>query len=170
MMRSSAKRAAYGGLLAASALLFSYVESFVPIQLVVPIPSFKLGLANICVLLAVFYLGSVDGLWVMLSKTVLTAILFGTPTSFMFSLCGSLLAYGFAVFSKKLLKNIFSLIGISIVCACLHNVGQLAVAAIIFKDLAVFWYLGWLLPISVVSGGITGGAAMVLGRFAEKRL
>lgn len=170
MINSSAKRVAYGGLLTAAALMFSYAESFIPLDAFTGIPGFKLGLANICVMLAVYYLGTVDGLIIALAKCVLTALLFGTPTSFLFSLGGAVTSFCFLVISKYLIKDKISFIGVSVGCAALHNVGQVTVCALVFGDASVLWYLEWLLPLSIVTGTVTGVAALVLGRLGEKRL
>ncbi len=170
MTTLSAKRAAFGGLFAAAALIFSYAETLIPLQFVIPIPGFKLGLANICVMLSIYYLGTLDAFMIMLAKSVLTALLFGTPTSFLFSLGGGLLSFVFLILSKYVIKDRVSFIGISVACASLHNIGQICVASVFFGDTAIFWYLEWLLPVSVITGIITGALALVFGRFAEKRL
>ena len=169
MMLSSAKRAAYGGLFTAVSLIFSYAESLIPLNLLIPIPGFKLGFANICIMLAFYYFGTIDAFLITLSKTVLTAILFGTPVSFLFSLGGGLLSFCFLIFSKYIIKERISFIGVSVGCAALHNVGQVCVAALFFKDTAIFWYLEWLLPVSVVTGIITGLLAISFGKFAGKK-
>lgn len=170
MMRSSAKRAAYGGLFTAAALLFSYVESLLPLQLFIPIPGFKLGLANVCVMLAFFYLGAVDGLLITFAKCGLTALLFGTPVSFWFSLGGGVLAYCFLLIAKFVIRENISFIGISVACAALHNIGQVCVFSFIFKDMAVFWYLEWLLPVSLLTGILTGLLAFSFKKIAEKKI
>ena len=170
MMRSSAKRAAYGGLFTAAALLFSYVETLLPLQLFIPIPGFKLGIANVCVMLAFYYLGTLDGFLITLAKCGLTALLFGTPVSFWFSLGGGLLAFCFLLIAKYLIKENISFIGISVACAALHNIGQVFVFSFIFKDLAVFWYLEWLLPLSLITGILTGALALSFKKTTEKRI
>ena len=170
MITSSAKRAAYGGLLTAAALMFSYAETLIPLQYIVHVPGFKLGLGNICIMLAIYILGSFDAFLITLAKCGLTSLLFGTPTSFLFSLAGGILAYLFLLVSKYIIKEKISFIGISVACAALHNLGQICVASVIFKDTAIFWYLEWLLPVSVVTGIITGILATAFYKIAERRL
>lgn len=170
MTISSAKRAAFGGLFVAVALLFSYVETLFPLSNIISLPGMKLGLANVCVMLAVYLLGALDGLFVVAGKTLLTAILFGTPVSFAYSFVGSILAFLFTLFCKYVIKDRISYIGVSVGSAALHNIGQIFVASVIFKDTAVFWYLEWLLPISVVTGIITGVLALAFGRILEKKI
>lgn len=170
MTISSAKRAAFGGLFVAASLLFSYVETLLPLSNVISIPGMKLGLANVCVMLAVYLLGTVDGLFVAVGKTLLTAILFGTPVSFAYSFVGGMLAFLFTLFCKYVIKDRISYIGVSVGGAALHNVGQILVASVIFKDTAVFWYLEWLLPISLITGIITGVIALAFDRILEKKI
>lgn len=170
MTASSAKRAAYGGVFAATALIFSYLETLIPMGNLVFIPGFKLGLANVCVMLGVYYLGALDGFFIMLCKTVLTALLFGTPVSFLFSLCGGILAFLFTVFCKYTIEEKISFVGVSVGSAALHNIGQTLVAALIFKDTSVLWYLEWLMPVSVITGIITGCLALTFKKITEKRL
>ena len=170
MTGSSAERAAFGGFFVAVALIFSYLETLLPLNMLLPIPGFKLGFANISVMLAIFYLGTLDALIISIAKTALTAILFGTPISFLFSLSGGMLSFLFLLIAKYLIKEKVSFIGISVACASLHNVGQLLVASAIFKDMAVLWYLEWLLPISVITGIITGSIAFAFSKFAEKKI
>lgn len=169
MTISSAKRAAYGGLFTAASLIFSYAELLIPLNTFISVPGFKLGLANICIMLAFYYLGAIDAFLITLAKIALTALLFGTPISFLFSLGGGLLSFCFLIISKNLIKQNISFIGISVGCAALHNVGQICVAALFFKDSAIFWYLEWLLPVSVITGLITGLLAISFSKFAEKK-
>lgn len=169
-MLSSAKRAAYCGLFTAAAMIFSYLETLIPLHSVIPVPGFKLGLANICILLALYMLGDFDAFFVSIARICLTAILFGTPVAFLYSLGGGLLSYAFLLFAKHILKDRVTYIGASVGSAAMHNVGQICVAALIFGDGAIFWYLEWLLPVSVVTGFITGAVAGYFGKAVEKRL
>ena len=170
MTSSSAKRAAFGGIFVALSIMFSYAETLIPMNFLFPIPGFKLGLANICVMLAMYYLGTVDALIITVLKSLITAMLFGTPTSFLFSMVGGAFSFVFLLIAKYLIKEKIGFIGISVACAALHNLGQVIAASVIFKDTAVFWYMEWLLPVSVVTGIITGLLAFAFGRFAEKRI
>lgn len=169
MITLSAKRAAYGGFFVAMALMFSYLETLIPLNYFIHIPGFKLGFSNISVLLAIFYLGTFDAFLISLCKIVLTAILFGNPTSFLFSLGGGILSFLFLLIAKYVIKEKISYIGISVASAALHNVGQVMVACLIFKDFSVMWYLEWLLPVSVITGIITGAVAVTFRKITEKK-
>ena len=54
MKRTIAKRVALGGMLVAVAFMFSYLELLIPISF--GIPGIKLGLANLVVVLGLFFL------------------------------------------------------------------------------------------------------------------
>ena len=149
-MALSAKRVAYGGVLACLALIFSYVETFLPLNFLIPVPGFKLGFANICVLLASYLLGLRLGAFIAISKVLLLFLLFGNPMSLLFSLCGTTFSFAFLMFAKLVLLDRVSFIGISVGMAALHNVGQIFVACVMFSSPDVFLYLEWLLPVSVI--------------------
>ncbi len=166
----SAKRVAFGGIFACLALILSYVESFLPMSYLTGIPGFKLGFANICVLIAVFSLGVGYGAFIMLLKVTLSALLFGSVTSFWFSLGGSVLAFAFLVVAKCILKDKLSFVGISVGSAALHNVGQVCVACLVFGDMALMLYLVWLLPVSIFTGIITGSVIQLVSKYTEKLL
>jgi len=170
MTLSPAKRAAFGGLLTAAALIFAYVETLIPLQSIIPIAGVKLGLANICIMLGVYYLGIAEGLGLLLAKTVLTAILFGTPVSFVYSICGGGLSFVFLALSKRFLAKKLSLVGVSVASSAFHSIGQTLAACLMFGDISFLIFLEWLLPISVITGTVTGIAAVFLGRIAEERL
>ena len=53
---SNTKRIVVSAVLVSLALAFSYVERFIPLQLLIPLPGIKLGLANIVTLTALYLL------------------------------------------------------------------------------------------------------------------
>jgi len=60
------------------------------------------------------------------------------------------------------------LIGISIGGAAAHNVGQVAMAALLLDSQAVFYYLSLLLVTAVVTGLLTGVLAQYLFKKLQK--
>ena len=59
--------------LAALALALSYMESFFPLALIVPLPGVKLGLANIVTLYALYALGASSALAILVVRCLLVA-------------------------------------------------------------------------------------------------
>lgn len=141
-------RVAYFGVFTALALIFSYVETLIPIHL--GIPGVKLGLANLVILIALYKMSVKETYMLSVVRVVLSGFIFGNLFSIIYSLAGGLLSLTVMAFLKKCDK--FSLIGISIAGGVFHNVGQLIMAAIVLESLSIGYYL----PVLLVSGMVTG--------------
>lgn len=156
------RRLALNGLFIAMAMVLSVVERWIPITALIPIPGVKLGLANIVTLFLLFYVFWTDAAAVSLLRCLLTALMFGGMASLLFSLGGALLALPAMMLAKAGYPRWFSVIGISMAGAVGHNLGQLGMAALTMKSLAVFSYLPVLLGAALVMGTLT---ALVAGPF-----
>lgn len=78
--------------LSALALALSYMESFFPLVLLVPLPGVKLGLANIVTLYALYALDFPSALAILLVRCTLGALFAGNASALLFSLLGGLSA------------------------------------------------------------------------------
>ncbi|MCK5128390.1 MAG: Gx transporter family protein [Clostridiales bacterium] len=150
------------GLMAAVAATLSWLENFVPIQAIVPIPGLKFGLANIVTIFAIFYLGTRSTLMIVVIRCLLGSILGGGPIALAFSLTGALFAALIMIILKSGYKKHFSLYGISLAGATMFNVGQVIVAAIVLQDTAIFTYLPILMTGGVVAGLLTAVISVIL--------
>ena len=148
--------------LAALALALSYMESFFPLMLLVPLPGVKLGLANIVTLYALYALGFPSALAILLVRCTLGALFAGNASALLFSLLGGLSALlVMALLSKSKKLSIF---GVSIAGAAAHNCGQVcaalitlgSTAAFVVENSAVFYYLPFLLLVSLFTGALSG--------------
>jgi len=149
------KRAAADAVLTGAALLFAFVETIIPLG-ALPLPGFKAGLANIAILFAAFALSVPDAAAVSLARSLLTFLLFGSPTSLLFSLSGGILVITvLAVLKSTAAFRHMSFIGISVLTAAAHNTGQLF-AAVLLTGEALFSYLPALLAASLFYGCLTG--------------
>ena len=83
---TAARRVALTGLLAALALIFSYVEALFPLN--AGIPGIKLGLANLVPLLVLYRLDARYAACVNLLRVVLAGLLFTGAFAALYSLCG----------------------------------------------------------------------------------
>lgn len=142
-------------ILIALALALSYAERFIPLQLVIPLPGVKLGLANVVTLVSLYLLDWKQTLPIVLVRCVLGA-LFGSLTGLLFSLTGGLLSLGTMTLCKKL--PIFSVYGISVIGAAAHNIGQIMAAMVLMNSVYVSAYLPYLLLIGICTGIATGAA------------
>jgi len=153
------KTISVAGLLTAVAAVLSIAESMLPLQLAVPVPGIRLGLANVVTMFALFYFdpGLISA--VVLTRCALAALLAGSPISFAFSITGSMLAMVVMLLLKLGYNRHFSLYGISVGGAAAHNVGQIAVASVILQDASIFSYLPVLLLTGTAAGILTAAAA-----------
>lgn len=142
--------------LTALALALSYLEHFIPLQLIVPLPGVKLGLANIVTLLCLYLLGSGCAFAVLVCRCVLGAVFGGSLSALLFSLTGGILAMSVMCLCKKM--RIFSVFGVSILGAAAHNIGQIAVAMCLLGSVYAAAYLPYLLLVAVFTGFATGAA------------
>lgn len=140
--------------LLALALTLSYMERFFPLQLLIPLPGVKIGLANIVSLVALYLLGVKYAFSILAARCVLTSVFAGSVTSFMFSLFGGMLAM--AVMTVCLRFPFFSVYGVSILGAAAHNIGQIAAAMILMNSIYIGAYLSYLLMIALFTGCLTG--------------
>ena len=154
---SNTKKLALQAILVAAALALSYIERFIPLQMVIPLPGVKLGLANIVSLFALYFLGWRSAFVILILRCVLGAVFGGGVTALMFSLTGGLLSM--AVMAVTRYVPFFSVYGVSLCGAAAHNIGQIIVAVITLNSIYIVAYLPFLLLVGLVTGMLTGAAA-----------
>lgn len=152
-----AKKIALYGILTSLALIFGYIESLFSLSFIAP--GVKLGLANSVALLLLCFKDFKGALIVNITRILLSALLFSSPFSLVFSLTAGTLS----VVIMGLLSGIksVSVIGFSVSGAAAHNLVQLTVASLIFGR-AVWWYLPFLLASAVIGGGIIGALSSII--------
>ena len=121
--------------LIALALALSYLERFIPLQLVVPLPGIKLGLANIVTLIALYLLGTKCAFAILIPRCILGAVFGGGITGLLFSMTGGILAMAVMALCRKI--RIFSVYGVSILGAAAHNIGQIFAAMAVLRSVYV---------------------------------
>ena len=119
--------------LAALALALSYMESFFPLALIVPLPGVKLGLANIVTLYALYAIGFPSALAILLVRCTLGALFAGNASALLFSLLGGLSAL--------------------LVMALLSGAKKLSIFGV---SIAPLYYLPFLLLVSLFTGALSG--------------
>lgn len=153
---SKAKKIAFCAVMIALALALSYTERFIPLQLVIPLPGIKLGLANVVTLVALYRLKGRYAFAILVPRCILGAVFGGGITGLFFSLTGGLLALVTMLLAKKV--SLFSIYGVSILGAATHNIGQIFAAVVLLRSIYVAAYLPWLLLTAIVTGILTGAA------------
>ena len=153
---------AIAGLLAAVALIFSYVEVLFPVFIAVP--GVKLGIANIVIIIALYYLDGRYALAINVVRVFIAGLLFSGVFGILYSLAGALLSLGTMVLLKRTER--FSVTGVSIAGGVTHNLGQILVAAVVVGNIKVFVYF----PVLIISGVISGAVIGILAQFILLRL
>lgn len=158
LSRAESKTAhlARNAVMLALAMILSFVEHLIPLSLFLPLPGVKLGLANVVITVLMFYGSPVDALIVSLCRICLAALLFGTPVSFLFSLLGGIFSYAVLLACRPFLGRAFSFVGVSVLSATGHHLGQILAAVILFGSGVLFTYLPVLLLAGCVMGVVTG--------------
>lgn len=151
------KRLALNAVLVSVALALSYIERFIPLQMLIPLPGVKLGLANIVTIAALYLLGFSDALVILALRCVLGSLFGGGFTSLLFSLSGGLLSVLVMGGAKRL--PFLSVYGVSILGAAAHGTGQIAIAMLLMHTVYIGAYLPWLLLVALATGMATGAAA-----------
>ncbi len=149
-----------------AALMLSYVEAIFPLTALIPLPGAKCGLANLAVMLAYHRYTLADAAAVSIARVLLSAMLFGSVSSLAFSLSGALLSLFVLGLYRPIFARFVSYVGVSVLSAAAHNLGQLLCAAFWMHTLSVLSYLPWLLLFSVFFGTVCG----VLMNLAVRRV
>lgn len=142
------KKVAYGGLFLALALVASYIETLIPINL--GIPGVKLGLANGVVMVLLYMVSAKQAYALSISRIILSGFLFGNLMMIAYSMAGGLLSLTVMVLLKRF--GGFSPIGVSVAGGVAHNLGQLIVAMLVLETSRLAYYF----PVLLISGTIAG--------------
>ena len=137
-MNTRTKKVAYLGLMAALAMILSYVESLFP-PLFTAVPGIKMGLPNIVIIFALYRFGLKEAATVSFIRLITVAMLFGTPLTFAYSLAGAVLSLALMALFKKL--DLFSTVGVSIIGGVMHNLGQILVAILVMETAEIGYYM-----------------------------
>ena len=145
-------RTAYFGVFTALALIFSYVETLIPIQF--GIPGAKLGLANLVIVIVLYKTDWKEALLLSVVRIVLSGFIFGNLFSIIYSLAGGIMSLAVMAAIRK--DKGFSVIGVSMAGGVCHNIGQLIVAMIVVQTYQVGYYLPVLLIVGLATGTLIG--------------
>ncbi len=155
------KRLTRFGLLIALACVLSFVEATMLPPMIHP--AMKVGLANIVVIAALYELGAKEALVLSLVRILLISISFGGFGPMLYSVGGGFLSWCVMALLKR--TGAFSMIGVSVAGGVSHNVGQIAVAMVIFDQSMMVN-----LPLLMICGLVTGAVIGLAGAGVAKRL
>lgn len=161
--KKKTKSIALFGMMVALAFTFSYLESLIPFNF--GIPGVKLGLANLVVVVALYIMKPSQAFAISVIRILLAGLTFGNAYSIAYSLAGGLLSYVVMLLAKR---TRLSIIGVSMLGGICHNIGQIAVAAVIMKTIRIAYYFPVLLGAGLVTGLLMGIVSrLVVSRFSK---
>ena len=139
------KKIALFGMLVALAFIFSYIEHLIPL----PLPTgVKLGMANIVILVALYFLGIKEAVAISFIRILLSGFAFGVST-IPYSLAGGTLSLLIMALMKK--SDKFGMAGVSVTGSVFHNIGQTLVAMLLLGSKTAYYF-----PVLLLSGVIAG--------------
>ena len=124
----------------------------------------KIGLANLATLMAMYLLSDKEALLVSSARVLLAGFLFGSLASLADAMSGAVVSWLGMCLLKKARR--LSVIGVSAGGGCLHNVAQLAVAALAVKGSGISAYL----PVLIIAGTLTGCVNGVVAQIVLAKL
>lgn len=157
MNRKKGRNIALFGMMVALAFTFSYLESLIPFNF--GIPGVKLGLANLVVVVALYTMKPGEAFFIAVVRIFLAGLTFGNVYSLAYSLCGGILSF---VVMALVRKTKLSIVGVSMLGGICHNIGQIAVAAIVMETERIAYYLPVLLAAGLATGLLLGIVAKLI--------
>ena len=153
------KKVALYGVLASLCLVFSYLETLLPLTFIAP--GVKIGLANGIALLLILKRDVKGAFFVNVIRIVLSNLLFVHPFALVYSLSAGIIStFVMWLISKT---KIFGAVGFSVLGALTHNLVQMAVALILLGT-GVFYYSPFLIFSAIISGSLIGFLAKILDK------
>ena len=162
MQSKIGRKVAVLGLCSAGAILLGYVESLITVFFFVP--GMKLGLANLAIVLTLYFFGLGSAAVVQLVRIVVVGFLFGNLFSIAFSLAGGFFSLAVMCLAKR--YGGFTVYGVSVAGGVSHNIGQIFVAAFLVENVKIVYYL----PVLLLSGLVTGLLIGLVSDEAMRRL
>ncbi|MCM1289519.1 MAG: Gx transporter family protein [Corallococcus sp.] len=163
----SARRLAYLSVLTAMGLIMFMVESLFPPLF---LPGAKMGLSNIFSMLALFTLGPVDALILVIIRTTLGSVFMGNISTLLYSMSAGVVSVVVSAFLVQFVYPHVSIVAISVVSAVMHNLTQNVVFCLVSNTPQMFSYMPWLGLLGIVAGLIVGFAVWLILRGVPVRI
>ena len=164
-MKDSIKRTALLGMVTSVALVLAYLEAILP-PVSTAVPGIKMGLPNLAIIFVLYRFGLKDAAVVSALRLFIVALLFGNVMTLAYSAAGAVLSLALMGILKKTDK--FSSVGVSVVGAVMHNLGQILVAIFLFETVQLGYYMIVLSVTGSIAGVLIGIGAGILLKRTEK--
>lgn len=154
MKKNIAYKTALTGIMCALALVLGFFESLLPPMPWLP-PGAKPGFSNIITMFAAGNLGLPSALMIAAAKGCFAFVTRGFTAGIM-SLSGGVLSAAAMYLLLRFASEKLGLIGISVISALFHNLGQLVAAVFITGTASIAYYAPALALFGIASGAVTG--------------
>ncbi|MGL5914892.1 MAG: Gx transporter family protein [Culicoidibacterales bacterium] len=154
-------------LLLAMACVIQFFETILPLP--IPIPGVKLGLANCMTLLVLYRYGGKRAWQFSIARVVIVSFITGTFLSVPFWLSSGGAVVSLLCMTSLYRWRYFSIIGVSIMGALGHSIGQVLSVRLLLQIRQVIIYLPILLAVSLVTGSLIGWISGQLLPLIERR-
>lgn len=158
-MKDRTKKTAILGIITSVALILAYLEALLP-PLFASVPGVKMGLPNLAVIFVLYRFGFKEAIAVSGIRLFIVVLLFGNVMTLAYSVAGAVLSLTLMAILKKI--NKFSTIGVSVIGAVAHNLGQIIVAVFLFDTIQLGYYMIILAITGTVAGIFIGIGANIL--------
>ena len=156
------KKIAVFALFIALAFTLSFLETLIPIN--IGVPGVKIGLANLVVVAALYLLDKKEAFAISMIRILISGLVFTGAFSLLYSFTGGILSFIVMLFAMKSKK--ISVLGVSVLGAVVHNLGQIIVAAIVMQTPRIVYYL----PVLFISGMAAGIIVGIISKIIVERL
>ncbi|MGD9605177.1 MAG: Gx transporter family protein [Bacilli bacterium] len=151
------KRIVLIAILVAMGVILSLFDKFISSLAFPFLPTAKIGLANVVILLGIYRFSFKETLLMTVMKSALVGLILGSPITFIISFVASLISFLGMYVAYRTLKKWASMISVSVIGGFLHIVGQLATVSIIYQlGDVVLAYGALLVFVSLVTSTIIG--------------
>jgi heptaprenyl diphosphate synthase len=153
---------AVSAMMIALAMVLSFLETLIPP--LVAVPGIKPGIANAVTVFILYKMKPPYAALVSSLRVCLSSLLFGSVVSFWYSAAGAILSFFVMLLLQR--SKLFSVVGVSVSGAVMHNAAQIGVAALVMGTSEIVSYL----PVLVISGVISGICVGVIAGVVMKRI
>lgn len=156
-------------ILVAFSVILSVFDKYISMIAFPFLPTAKIGLANLVILVAVYRFNFGDSFKMTLLKSLLAGLILGSAVSFIISVFASLLSFFGMYLFHKLIPNAVSPISVSVIGGFLHITGQLFIVYMLYRiGDSVFYYGAVLIIVSLITSIIIGYIGIRLIDFHDR--
>lgn len=166
MKHNQIKKITTVSVLIALACILSILDRFISGSLISAIPylgaiapGFKLGIANLVIIIIIYSFEWPYSLIAVLLKSVIAGLIYAGFTNFLIGFSGTILSYLAMILFKNIIKKDFFMIYVSALGGLIHSLGQLLVVYLIYQTKEILTYF----PIILIFGLVTGIIIGVVG-------